>query len=104
MSTPEGRARLGLAAAFEQMPLWTMATAPPPEGDAEAWIQQIGGELNPVVGTVFGFANPAQVRQGIEFAAGGNPFWNDGVDYTELLARSGARAARARLYAPHAST
>ena len=89
MSTPEGRARLGLAAALEQMPLWTMGTTPPPEGDAQAWIEQIGGELNPVVGTVFGFANPAQVRQGIEIAAGGNPLWNNGVDYKKLLNRSG---------------
>ena len=99
MATAEGRARLGLAAAFEQMPLWTMGTAPAPEGDAEAWIQQIGGELNPVVGTVFGFANPAQVRQGIELAAGGNPLWNDGVDYTELLARSGRAQLVRELYA-----
>jgi hypothetical protein len=29
------------------------------------------------------------VRQGIERAAGGNPLWNNGVNYTELLARSG---------------
>ena len=87
MTTPEGQARLGLAAAFEQMPLW--ALGPAPATDAASWIQQIGGELNPIVGTVFGFANPAQVRQGIERAAGGNPLWNNGVNYTELLARSG---------------
>ena len=67
--------------------------------DAQAWIQQIGGELNPVVGTVFGFANPAQVRQGIERAAGGNPLWNNGVDYADLLAHSGRAQLVRDLYA-----
>jgi pimeloyl-ACP methyl ester carboxylesterase len=98
MQTPLGRARLGLAAALEQMPLWANGPTPPPEGDANAWIQQIGGELNPVVGTVFGFANPAQVRQGIQRAAGGNPFWNDNVNYTALLLRSGRAKLVTDLY------
>ena len=98
MSTPAGQARLGLAAAYEQMPLWTMGATPPPQ-TAQAWIQQIGGELNPVVGTVFGFANPAQVRQGIERAAGGNPLWNNGVDYSDLLTYSGRSQLVRDLYA-----
>jgi pimeloyl-ACP methyl ester carboxylesterase len=99
MQTPEGRARLGLAAAFEQMPLWSSSAFAGPATDADGWIQQLGSELNPAVGTVFGFANPAQVRQGIQRAAGGNPFWNDGVNYASLLARSGRADLVRDLYA-----
>jgi pimeloyl-ACP methyl ester carboxylesterase len=99
MQTPEGRARLGLAAALEQMPLWANAAFPGPATDGQGWVDQLGSELNPVVGTVFGFANPAQVRAGIQAAAGGNPFWNDGVNYTSLLARSGRADLVRQLYA-----
>jgi hypothetical protein len=52
----------------------------------------------PVVGTVFGFANPAQVRQGIERAAGGNPLSNNGVNYRKLLPRSGREQLVRDLY------
>ncbi len=80
-STPAGRARLALAAAFEQFPTWTSGDNPPAATDHEAQVEQIAGG--------FGFANPAQVRYGVERVAGGNFSWNHGVDYTSLLARSG---------------
>lgn len=80
-STPSGRARLALAAAFEQFPRWTQGEAPPAPNDHEAQLDQIADQ--------FAFANPAQVRWGVETVAGGNFSWNHGVDYAALLARSG---------------
>lgn len=80
-STPAGRARLALAAAFEQFPRWTGSDVPPAATDYEAQLDQIADQ--------FGFANPAQVRWGVELVAGGNFSWNHGVDYAALLARSG---------------
>ena len=80
-STPAGRARLALAAAFEQFPRWTSGDTPPGADDYEAQLDQIAD--------AFGFANPAQVRWGVEVVAGGNFSWNHGVDYAALLDRSG---------------
>jgi pimeloyl-ACP methyl ester carboxylesterase len=90
-STPAGLARLALAAAFEQFPRWTSGATPPAATDYDAQIQQIANS--------WAFANPAQVRQGIEVASGGNPFWNDGVNYTKLLERSGMTDLVEALYA-----
>ena len=59
MQTPAGRARLGLAAAFEQMPLSPTGRRRRRPATHRAGSTSVGGELNPVVGTVFGFANPA---------------------------------------------
>ena len=61
-STPAGRARLALAAAFEQFPRWTGGDAPPAANDYEAQLDQIADQ--------FAFANPAQVRWGVEVVAG----------------------------------
>jgi pimeloyl-ACP methyl ester carboxylesterase len=90
-STPAGRARLALAAAFEQFPRWSGGDAPPAANDYEAQLEQIADQ--------FGFANPAQVRRGVEAVAGGNFSWNHGVDYTALLARSGMKDLVDALYA-----
>jgi hypothetical protein len=89
--TPTGRARLALAAAFEQFPTWTEGDEPPAPTDYEAQLDQIAN--------AFAFANPAQVRQGVEVIAGGNFSWNDGVDYADLLARSGMAPLVNALYA-----
>ncbi|MGE4161831.1 MAG: hypothetical protein AB7G23_08890 [Vicinamibacterales bacterium] len=80
-ATPTGRARLALAAAFEQFPRWTEGEEPPAATDYEAQLDQIAA--------AFAFANPAQVRWGVEVVAGGNFSWNHGVDYEALLGRSG---------------
>jgi pimeloyl-ACP methyl ester carboxylesterase len=90
-STPAGRARLALAAAFEQFPRWTGGDAPPAPNDHEAQLNQIADQ--------FTFANPAQVRWGVEVVAGGNFSWNHGVDYTALLARSGMADLVEAIYA-----
>ena len=90
-ATPAGRARLALAAAFEQFPRWTGGDAPPPPNDYDAQLDQIADQ--------FTFANPGQVRWGVEVVAGGNFSWNHGVDYAALLARSGMADLVEAIYA-----
>ncbi len=91
MATPHGRARLSLAAAFEQFATWTSRTKPKPaptdyDGQldqiAEAWV----------------FGNPPTVRAGVEKVAGGNVSWNTGIDYAALLRRSGRAPMVEALY------
>lgn len=89
--TPLGRARLALAAAFEQFPTWTDGDNPPADTDFEAQLDQVAN--------AWAFGNPAQVRYGVEVIAGGNFSWNHGVDYTDLLKRSGRTAMVQALYA-----
>jgi hypothetical protein len=90
-ATPLGRARLALAAAFEQFPTWTDGDEPPAAPDYEAQLDQIAN--------AFAFANPAQVRYGVEVVAGGVYSWNHGVDYADLLAKSGMSPFVRALYA-----
>ena len=90
-STPAGRARLALAAAFEQFPRWTGGDVAPAAHDYEAQLDQIADQ--------FPFANPAQVRRGVEVVAGGNFSWNHGVDYAALLDRSGMADLVKAIYA-----
>ena len=78
--TPLGKARLALAAAFEQLPLWADGDQPPGENDADAQVDQFGRG--------FAAGHPAVVRYNIEQTAGGVFSWNDGVDYADLLSRS----------------
>lgn len=79
-ATPLGRARLALAAAFEQLPVWADGDQPPAGDDYEAQLDQLA------IG--FGAGHPAQVRYNIEQTAGGVFSWNHGVDYNDLLSRS----------------
>lgn len=82
LETPAGRARLALAAAFEQYDRWTVRDRPQPgPRDYDAQLDQIGAS--------FAFANPALVRAGVEKVGGGNVSWNHGIDYARLLKRSG---------------
>jgi pimeloyl-ACP methyl ester carboxylesterase len=91
MATPQGRARLSLAAAFEQFALWVDPRAPKPAPtDYETQLDQIASQ--------FVFANPPIVRAGMEAVAGGNISWNDGIDYRRLLERSGRKEMVAALY------
>ena len=90
-ATPQGRARLSLAAAFEQFALWADPRAPEPtRTDYEVQLDQIA--------TQFVFANPPTVRAGMEAVAGGNISWNDGIDYRRLLEDSGRKEMVAALY------
>jgi pimeloyl-ACP methyl ester carboxylesterase len=78
-ATPLGRARLALAAAFEQLPVWSDGDQPS-DTDLEAQVDQLA------IG--FGAGHPAVVRYNIEQTAGGVFSWNHGVDYEQLLSRS----------------
>jgi pimeloyl-ACP methyl ester carboxylesterase len=89
-STPEGRARLALAAAMEQFAPWSVAGTPEPApDDYDAQYEQL---VYPIFGGIFlnyVFSNPGVVMAGVEEIAGGIVAWNNGVDYTAMLARSG---------------
>jgi hypothetical protein len=90
-TTPQGRARLALAASFEQFALWTSRNKPKPGAtDYDAQVDQIAEN--------FAFANPASVRAGVEKIAGGNVSWNTDVDYADLLKRSGRAAMVEAMY------
>jgi hypothetical protein len=91
-ATPQGRARLALAAAVQQFALWSNRAKPRPEAtDYEAQVDQIADS--------FGFGAAVPVRAGVERIAGGNVSWNTGVDYGKLLHRSGRGAMIEALYA-----
>jgi hypothetical protein len=89
-STPIGRARLALAAAFEQLPIWADGDRPPADTDYDAQVDQFA------IG--FGAGHPAMVRYNIEQTVGGVFSWNTGVDYKELLSRSRLSPMVAALY------
>lgn len=89
-ATPLGRARLALAAAFEQLPVWSDGDQPPAESDYDGQVDQLA------IGFVAG--HPAQVRYNIEQTAGGTFSWNHGVDYKDLLSRSRLSPMVAALY------
>ncbi|HEY7047525.1 MAG TPA: prolyl oligopeptidase family serine peptidase [Jatrophihabitantaceae bacterium] len=82
--TPQGRARLALAAALADTPGWFTPLSPEPapnnfaaqEANQYLWDSQVDYPF------VFAF------RAELEARAGGNPSWNTGVDYFSDLARS----------------
>jgi pimeloyl-ACP methyl ester carboxylesterase len=82
--TVHGRARIALAAAFGDIPGWfdPLSPEPPPtdyvtqEKNQDLWLSQID----------FPFA--FDLRAELEKRAGGNPSWNNGVDYTKQLKNS----------------
>lgn len=80
-ATPEGMARLVLAAAFEQATGWGSGPTRPADDDYETQ-----GNL---VASSFAFGNPQFVHKEIEVMAGGPVVWNHGIDYAKLLRKSG---------------
>jgi pimeloyl-ACP methyl ester carboxylesterase len=80
-STPQGMARLVLAAALEQATSWPSGPSQPAEGDYETQGNLIAGS--------FAFGNPQFVHKEIEVMAGGPIVWNHGIDYRDSLRRSG---------------
>lgn len=89
-----GRARLALAAAVGNIPGWYHPDAArPAASDAAAqqrgqfdWFDQVG------------FLVYFLARKQVEMQAGGNPSWNTGVDYRDLLSTSSTRRAVEALY------
>ncbi|SOD98329.1 alpha/beta hydrolase family protein [Blastococcus haudaquaticus] len=93
-ATPEGRARIALAAAMNNAPLWVDPADPEPgRHDLAAQQAQLHDALQNAVRLGMGVP-----RQELEYRAGGNFSWNVGVDYREQLQRSGHRQLVERLY------
>jgi pimeloyl-ACP methyl ester carboxylesterase len=88
--TPEGRARVALAAALFHLSDGVSAAEAPTD---PAVLQQ--SLFSQLVGTI-GFVTPG--RFDIESTAGGNATWNAGVDYQKLFAQSADRALVQELY------
>jgi len=92
--TPQGRARLALAAALGDTPGWFTPLSPQPaatdyaaqEANQYLWQTQVDFPFN------FAF------RAELEARAGGNPSWNIGVNYARDLARSADHAEVRALY------
>ncbi|MEJ7696668.1 MAG: hypothetical protein WKF78_08675 [Candidatus Limnocylindrales bacterium] len=83
-TTPAGRARLGLAAAVGNIPGWhAPGSVEPDASDIEGRLRnQIAWFEEP------GFLVYFWAREQVERQAGGNPSWNTGVDYRQLLETS----------------
>jgi hypothetical protein len=84
-STPEGRARVALAAALFHLPGTETR-------DAALW----QGSMYTLLKQTLGFVTPG--RYDIEAATGGNATWNVGVDYQRLFQQSEDRQKVAELY------
>jgi pimeloyl-ACP methyl ester carboxylesterase len=91
--TPEGQARLALAAAVGNVTGWYASLEPRPTELAD-WIRQQTQWV--YFANVFGRGPVAMAD--IEQRAGGNPLWNVGVDYARQLARSSQREVVRRAY------
>jgi len=82
--TPQGRARLALAAALGDTPGWFTPLSPEP-----ARADYAGQEANQFLwDTQVDFPFVFALRAELEARAGGNPSWNTGIDYTADLAKS----------------
>ncbi|CAM5484290.1 alpha/beta hydrolase family protein [Streptomyces canus] len=93
-STPEGRARIALAAALHNIPVWNAPTQTRPT--TNDWDAQQANQYDAVKGLLKIAA--FNRRQEAEVRAGGNMSWNTGVDYTRLLGRSSVRKEVTALY------
>ncbi|HEX6683882.1 MAG TPA: hypothetical protein VF062_13855 [Candidatus Limnocylindrales bacterium] len=93
-ATPQGRARIALAAALHNIPAWTDAGQPEPAPDDYDTAQL--HQFQVLHGTIF---VGLSWRQEAEEHAGGNMSWNTGVDYGRMLARSAIRTEVEVLYA-----
>ena len=92
--TPQGRAKLALAAALADGPGWFAPTSPEPVAGDYA-----SQELNQFLwASTTDFPFFFAFRAELEFRARGNPSWNVGVDYRSLLARSINRKEVVALY------
>ena len=88
--TPEGRARIALAATLAQMPTWSqVGTERPEQRDIAAQQEQLSRIF------MWGVVSP---RQPLEQRAGGNFSWNTDVDYAAALRGSGQAQLVRELY------
>ncbi|WP_460072362.1 alpha/beta hydrolase family protein [Streptomyces sp. YKOK-I1] len=92
-TTAAGRARIALAAALHNIPVWNQPTQVRPA--ATDWDTQQANQYTAVRGLLNAGFNR---RQEAEARAGGTMSWNTGVDYARLLARSSVRKEVTELY------
>ncbi len=93
-ATPQGQARIALAAALGDTPGWFTPLSPEPaasdyaaqEANQFQWFSRVDFPF------IFAF------RAELEFRAGGNPSWNTGVNYATQLAKSADRQEVQALY------
>ncbi|MFE5410857.1 alpha/beta fold hydrolase [Microbacterium sp. NPDC056569] len=96
--TPEGRARIALAAAIGQLPAYAQSAPRPAAHQTAAyqagWYGALSGDALPYIGQAM------SSRRSIEAVVAGNPSWNTGVDYAEQLRTASPEARRVveRLY------
>lgn len=97
--TPEGRARIALAAAIGQLPAWSQSVTDPDPKDAEryqqGWYGSLAGDPLPYIGQAM------SSRKTIGTVFGGLTSWNTGIDYAEQLRLASPEARRVveQLYA-----
>ncbi|MFF4800988.1 alpha/beta hydrolase [Streptomyces sp. NPDC001351] len=82
-STPQGRARVALAAAFLNLPAWSPGKDRPAATD---WAGQEEQQYDWFAQGILSFVEGG--RYAIEQSVGGNNSWNRGVNYARLLAGS----------------
>ena len=82
-ATPQGRARVALAAAFLNLPAWSPGKDRPAATD---WAGQEAQQYDWFAQGILSFVEGG--RYAIEQSVGGNNSWNRGVDYAGLLAGS----------------
>ncbi|MGW2146787.1 alpha/beta hydrolase family protein [Nonomuraea bangladeshensis] len=96
--TPEGRARIALAAAVGQLPAWGRnpdGSTPPPPGRGDADALQRGAYLALAGGPLPYVGQAMSSRRQIMDVVGGNPSWNTGVDYEKQLSLADPALRRA---------
>ncbi|MFE5031981.1 alpha/beta hydrolase [Streptomyces sp. NPDC056683] len=82
-ATPQGRARIALAAAFLNLPAWSPGKDRPAATD---WAGQEAQQYDWFAHGILAFVEGG--RYAVEQSVGGNNSWNRGVDYAGLLAGS----------------
>jgi hypothetical protein len=82
--TPQGRARIALAAALGDVPGWFDPASPEPAASDYATRELNQYQWETQVDAAFGFF----LRAELEARAGGNPSWNTGVNYEKQLENS----------------
>jgi pimeloyl-ACP methyl ester carboxylesterase len=92
--TPQGRARLALAAALADTPGWftPLSAEPAPSDVTSQEANQYEWDSQVTFPFVFDF------RAELEGRAGGNPSWNTGVNYAAQFAKSADRSEVVALY------
>jgi pimeloyl-ACP methyl ester carboxylesterase len=93
LTTAQGRARLALAGAMNNVQGWYSAHQPQPT-DLTEWIGQQASWIQ----NAYTIGLGPTARADLERAAGGNPSWNVGVDYRRQLARSSVNGLVRKAY------